>query len=130
MSTGWRIYDAAADFARLGLPNARWRLSDVNKQYSLCNTYPPVLVVPASLSNNDIWKVVTLLGFHPGAYPFQIAGFRSRGRVPTVVYRHPNDTVLIRCAQPRTGFTGTRCEEDERLFHMTLHAMQDPRYVC
>ena len=65
--SGWKVYNPEGDFGRMGIPNKHWRVTDLNKDYELCSTYPAYLVVPASCSDQDIRKV---------------AQFRSRDRLP------------------------------------------------
>lgn len=50
-----------------GLPNTKWRITFINKNYELCDTYPTVLAVPFKSKEEDLRRV---------------AAFRSRGRIP------------------------------------------------
>ena len=50
-----------------GLPNESWKITRINEEYEVCETYPAVWAVPAAISDNEL-KVV--------------ANFRSRGRIP------------------------------------------------
>lgn len=50
-----------------GIPADKWRVTEVNKDYSLCPTYPKYLIVPTSASDDDLRNV---------------ARFRSKGRLP------------------------------------------------
>lgn len=43
------------------------------------------------------------------------AKFRSKGRLPTLSYLHPNGASITRCAQPMAGLRQKRCQEDEQL---------------
>ncbi len=43
---GWNLYDPLQEFKRMGLPNADFRITDANRNYELCSTYPAVLCVP------------------------------------------------------------------------------------
>ena len=98
----WRVFDMAAELARLGVPNSGWRLSDVNREHARCATYPELLCVPARVSDADLGPVF---------------GFRSRGRIPVLVWQHAeHGAALCRCAQPSVGLKNARCDEDERLF--------------
>ena len=38
--SGWRVYDAQAEFKRQGLPNESWRVTRINEKFELCDTYP------------------------------------------------------------------------------------------
>eukprot|EP01103_Thecamoeba_quadrilineata_P001484 TRINITY_DN1133_c0_g1_i4.p1 TRINITY_DN1133_c0_g1~~TRINITY_DN1133_c0_g1_i4.p1 ORF type:complete len:517 (-),score=102.55 TRINITY_DN1133_c0_g1_i4:918-2468(-) len=101
---GWERYDPLREYSRIGLMGSGdrlWRLTNLNKSYSVCSTYPRCFMVPSTVSDNDLTAV---------------ALFRSRGRLPVGTWRHPQTkAVLARCAQPRSGFN-SRCPEDERLF--------------
>jgi hypothetical protein len=37
------------EYKRQGLPNESWTVSRINEKYGLCDTYPQLLAVPASL---------------------------------------------------------------------------------
>ncbi|KAG6556234.1 hypothetical protein Mapa_002175 [Marchantia paleacea] len=82
--------------------NSWWRISEVNLGYTLCATYPSRLIVPSSVSDEDI---------------IQAAMFRGRGRLPALVWRHGgNGAVLARSAQPLIGLMmNSRSNADEKL---------------
>eukprot|EP01027_Heterolobosea_sp_BB2_P006605 GEZU01009959.1.p1 GENE.GEZU01009959.1~~GEZU01009959.1.p1 ORF type:complete len:339 (+),score=69.02 GEZU01009959.1:502-1518(+) len=83
---GWKIYSVEKEFKRQGLvfdenvranlkhANNCWRISDINKDFALCDTYPAKLVVPKSLSDQHLETA---------------AKFRSRGRLPTLTWYNP-----------------------------------------
>ena len=52
---------------QVGAENVPWCITDLNKDFSLCETYPTVLGVPVSTSEDDLRTV---------------AQFRSKGRIP------------------------------------------------
>lgn len=84
-----RRYDATREYARIGIPDASWRITDINSKYVVCPTYPATLVVPASVPDEQLKAVFN---------------FRSRGRIPAITWRHPrNNAVLARCSQPLVG---------------------------
>jgi myotubularin-related protein 6/7/8 len=102
---GWDIYDARREWKRLGISSKDsekgWRVSEVNKDYQYSKTYPALLVVPTKVSDN----VLTYA-----------AQFRSRQRIPALVYRHPlNNCSITRSSQPLPGIRGHRNAQDERL---------------
>ena len=68
---GWKLFKPEHEFARMGLPNKHWCLSELNKEYQLCDTYPSVLVLPTSCSEEVV---------------FGSAKFRSRMRLPSLTY--------------------------------------------
>jgi len=107
---GWEVYNPYTELERLGVLSLRhprtgellWRVSDVNREYAYCPTYPAVLVFPERVSDGHLAA---------------IAGFRSKARVPALTWCHPvTKTTLWRCSQPRVGMTNNACREDEWLF--------------
>jgi len=98
-SDGWKIYNAEEEYARLGLPSYQWRISKANAKYELCDTYPAVLVVPNSITDQQLRSV---------------SAFRSRGRLPVLCWKNPATmATILRCSQPRVGITGARSADDE-----------------
>ncbi|KAG6969498.1 hypothetical protein JG688_00005296 [Phytophthora aleatoria] len=104
-TSGWAAYDSQAEFTRLGFKTPKsgaqiggFRITHVNNNYKMSPTYPSSFVVPASVSDGELRKM---------------SFFRARGRVPTVTYRHKNDAVVARCAQPLVGLRRKRCTSDE-----------------
>jgi hypothetical protein len=37
---GWNLYDPIEDFKRMNIPNAKWRISDINTNYQISHSYP------------------------------------------------------------------------------------------
>ncbi|XP_016121008.1 myotubularin-like, partial [Sinocyclocheilus grahami] len=64
---GWNMYEAMEEYRRQGVPNSEWRVTFINKNYELCDTYPTILVVPYKATEEDLKRVAT---------------FRSRCRIP------------------------------------------------
>lgn len=60
---------------RMGVPNREWKIDDGNSDFDLCDTYPPLIYVPASATK------AMLIGS---------SRFRSRGRLPVLTYFHSN----------------------------------------
>uniref|UniRef100_A0A8C0DK64 Myotubularin phosphatase domain-containing protein n=1 Tax=Balaenoptera musculus TaxID=9771 RepID=A0A8C0DK64_BALMU len=97
---GWKLIDPISDFGRMGLPNRYWTITDANRNYEICSTYPPDIVVPKSVT----------LGTVVGS-----SKFRSKERVPVLSYLYKeNNAAICRCSQPLSGFY-TRCIDDELL---------------
>lgn len=104
---GWNLYDPIAEYRRQGLitdTGRFWRISDVNKDYRFCPSYPNYLVTPCVISDNVLKYACK---------------FRSKQRIPAVVYRHKygtNGNVIARCAQPLVGLNfQNRSIQDEKL---------------
>lgn len=107
---GWFVYSPFAEYKRLGFLSTRkqaeqdgvitWRLLK-NSKFRFSPTYPQLMVVPSLMSEEQL---------------VQSARFRSRARLPVVVWRHPvNKSVLSRSSQPNYGMAGNRSEPDRIL---------------
>ncbi|KAF8864089.1 phosphatases II [Acephala macrosclerotiorum] len=102
---GWELYDAKAEWRRQGISekgvDRGWRISKINTDYAFSPTYPALLVVPSSISDNTI--------NYAGRY-------RSRVRIPALTYLHPvNNCSITRSSQPLAGLRGNRSIQDEKL---------------
>lgn len=100
---GWEMYDPVKEYERQGLFGGYWRMSTINGDYKYCASYPRVLVVPQTISDNVLK--------HAGK-------FRSKQRIPAIVYRHRsgNHNIIARCAQPLVGLNiQNRSIQDEKL---------------
>ncbi|XP_051564508.1 myotubularin isoform X4 [Myxocyprinus asiaticus] len=105
---GWNIYEPMEEYRRQGLPNSEWRITFINKNYELCDTYPTILVVPYKALDEDLRKVST---------------FRSRCRIPVLSWFHKkNHAVITRCSQPLVGMSGKRNKDDERYLDVIREA--------
>ncbi|MEE6472646.1 hypothetical protein FKM82_009677 [Ascaphus truei] len=108
---GWQHIDLKAEYQRMGVPNSHWQLSDVNRDYKVCDTYPRELYVPVIASKPII---------------VGSSKFRSKGRFPALsYYHHEKQAAICRCSQPLSGFSA-RCLEDE---HM-LQSISKANPVC
>ncbi|EME49333.1 hypothetical protein DOTSEDRAFT_40569 [Dothistroma septosporum NZE10] len=100
-------FDARREFSRMGIggkaaegPGSAWRITDINSNYEYSPTYPSVLCVPRTVSDN-ILK-------YGGAY-------RSKSRIPALTYLHSNGGSITRSSQPMCGIQSKRNAQDERL---------------
>ncbi|KDQ07073.1 hypothetical protein BOTBODRAFT_167425 [Botryobasidium botryosum FD-172 SS1] len=99
---GWNLYSPREEFRRMGIGERTkaWRFTDINKDYSFCPTYPSRLVIPAKISD------ATLI---------YAAKYRSKARVPALIYLHWNNLGSItRSSQPMIGLTNNRSVQDEK----------------
>ncbi|KAJ1916189.1 phosphatidylinositol-3-phosphatase ymr1 [Tieghemiomyces parasiticus] len=119
VSSGWEVYDAAREFARLGVgqPGHLWRLTTLNADYGLCATYPHVLAVPARVSDRVLQYA---------------AKFRSKQRLPVLSYIHTaTGATMTRSSQPMVGLKQNRSIQDEKLieciFTMPIAGRAPPR---
>ena len=100
---GWKLYNTLKEFERQGVPFGMesFRLSQININYKLCETYPSLLILPSHCDDSSLAK---------------IASCRTKKRFPalTYVYTHPKkgylkdentyQTFLYRSSQINTGF--------------------------
>lgn len=94
-------YDAVIEFSRLGvLDSELWRVTKANSEYKLCNTYSQFLVVPKSISDDEL---------------FIISNFRSGHRLPAMCWHNSkNGASMWRSSQPKAGVSGS-CMQDEKI---------------
>lgn len=103
---GWHAFLPEQEFELLSSETDEWQLSYVNKDFTVCPSYPPIVIVPKSIDDESLRKV---------------AAFRQGGRFPVLSYFHrKNGMVMMRSSQPLTGTNNRRCKEDEKLINATL----------
>ena len=39
----WDVYNVELEFNRQGVPNDKWRITNANEKYELCDTYPKLV---------------------------------------------------------------------------------------
>ncbi|KAL1201447.1 Phosphatidylinositol-3-phosphatase myotubularin-2 [Cardamine amara subsp. amara] len=84
------------------LSNNLWRITNLNLNYSLCQSYPFALMVPKSISDEEL---------------IQASTFRARCRLPVISWCHPGSgAVIARSSQPLVGLMmNMRSNFDEKL---------------
>lgn len=82
------------------LNSKKWRLTNINQNYTFCETYPALLVVPSTISDKELELV---------------AEFRSKNRIPVLSWVKPDNlnVAIMRSSQPLCGVTGKRSFWDE-----------------
>ncbi|KAG5850360.1 myotubularin-related protein 6 isoform X2 [Anguilla rostrata] len=111
---GWQVIDLAAEFERMGVPCDQWQLTDVNRDYKVCETYPRDLYVPITASKPII---------------VGSSKFRSKGRFPVLTYFYQDKKAAVcRCSQPLSGFSA-RCLEDEYMLQAISKANHNSRFI-
>ncbi|XP_010452352.1 PREDICTED: phosphatidylinositol-3-phosphatase myotubularin-2 [Camelina sativa] len=82
--------------------NELWRITNLNSNYDLCQSYPFALMVPKSISDEDL---------------IQASTFRARCRLPVISWCHPGSgAVIARSSQPLVGLMmNIRSSCDEKL---------------
>jgi myotubularin-related protein 9 len=108
VESDWKLYSVEEEFAKL-FPNqveTDWRISDLNKDYSICPTYPSKLIVPKKIDDATLIKS---------------SQFRAYGRFPILSYFHkPSKSFMLRSSQPMLGSSNRRSKEDELLLKIAL----------
>jgi myotubularin-related protein 1/2 len=112
---GWNVYDCKQEYERMGVNKTAtgdWRFTNINQSFKFCETYPKLLVVPASTSDDDLR---------------QIAQFRSKHRIPVVSWlkydTRKNCVALLRSSQPLVGLPPQKRNEKDEAYLNTLFKM-------
>jgi len=109
---GWNLYDFKKEFMRQGLiledQNCPFRISEINKDFKLIDTYPQYLIEPRNISDETVQKA---------------ADHRTKKRVPTLSFYFNNenkkDTIsgIWRSSQSKSGMFGSKNKEDINLIN-------------
>ncbi|XP_078534252.1 phosphatidylinositol-3-phosphate phosphatase MTMR7 isoform X1 [Lissotriton helveticus] len=111
---GWNFIDVGEEYTRMGIPKSLWQISDLNRDYGVCDSYPSELYVPKSAS------APVIVGS---------SKFRSRGRFPALSYYcKDNNASICRSSQPLSGFSA-RCLEDEQMLEAIRKANPGSDFV-
>ena len=89
---GWTIYDAEEEFKNQNLDfKNTFRIVD-NSKFDICSSYPTKIVVPISMTDEDIKKCAT---------------YRTKERFPALTYRYSkNGRCIWRSSQTKSGIKG------------------------
>ncbi|KAM9842624.1 myotubularin-related protein 9 isoform 2-T2 [Aulostomus maculatus] len=110
----WGLSSPEILYAQMKELYDRWRLSTVNRDFTVCPSYPPAVIVPKDIDDEMLIKA---------------AKFRQGGRFPILCYYHrKNGMVILRSSQPLTGANRKRCREDELLLQAVI-AESDKGYI-
>lgn len=104
LEDGFTIFRPELEFSKL-LTGDEWRISHVNKDFSVCSTYGATLIVPKSITDEQICQSAT---------------FRDGGRFPILSYKHDNGATLMRSSQPISTQGIKRCRADEAILNVVL----------
>ncbi|CAH8483813.1 unnamed protein product [Dicrocoelium dendriticum] len=98
---GWEVYNPEDEYHRQNIFTNGWKITKINIDYRLSDTYPSLLAVPWDVSDELLMAC---------------APHRSRGRVPVLSWLHPESKAsLTRASQPQVGVQGRRSAADEEL---------------
>ncbi|KAL3320051.1 Myotubularin- protein 2 [Cichlidogyrus casuarinus] len=104
ITNGWEIYNPEDEFTRQNIVVNGWKITNINADFKLSETYPPVLAVPKDASD-ELLK--------------EVAKCRSKGRIPVLSWLHPvSKASLTRASQPLVGPTKKRLEPDIQMLKL------------
>lgn len=104
LEDGYTMFRPELEFSKL-LATDEWRLTTVNKDYSVCATYASAVIVPKAVTDEQILHSAT---------------FRDGGRFPVLSYRHENGAIMLRSSQPVAHPSSKRCRADESILNTVL----------
>uniref|UniRef100_A0A8C0QLL4 Myotubularin related protein 7 n=1 Tax=Chelonoidis abingdonii TaxID=106734 RepID=A0A8C0QLL4_CHEAB len=111
---GWKLVGLNEEYNRMGVPNKCWQISDVNRDYQVCDSYPTEVYVPKSATAHII---------------VGSSKFRSRRRFPALSYYcKDNNASICRSSQPLSGFSA-RCLEDEQMLQAIRKANPGSNFI-
>uniref|UniRef100_A0A452I1A5 Uncharacterized protein n=1 Tax=Gopherus agassizii TaxID=38772 RepID=A0A452I1A5_9SAUR len=111
---GWKLVGLNEEYNRMGVPNNYWQISDVNRDYQVCDSYPTEVYVPKSATAHII---------------VGSSKFRSRRRFPALSYYcKDNNASICRSSQPLSGFSA-RCLEDEQMLQAIRKANPGSNFI-
>ena len=89
---GWKIYNAEEEFKYQELDFTKTFRKVDNSKFEFCASYPKTIVVPISMTDEDIMKCGT---------------FRTKERIPALTYRYKkNGKCIWRSSQTKSGIKG------------------------
>ena len=113
---GWDLYNPKKEFERQGITeidlSVPVRITEINKKYELCPTYPPILVVPKKSSDSELREA---------------AEHRTKNRLPTLTYyynKHGCKSSLWRSSQSKAGLKNKKSEGDVKLMENIISLNQ------
>jgi len=122
---GWAIYNPTTEWERMGVGKIgeakRWRISSINRDYKHSSTYPALIGVPASMTDEDLVYAEMLirggvLSAHRLFWLSAVFKHRSKGRIPALSWINPKTGVSItRCSQPLVGISKKSSPADAKL---------------
>jgi hypothetical protein len=54
-SDGWKI-DVGSDYRRMGIPTPEWGITNINKDFLFCETYPSKLYIPTKITSQGEFR--------------------------------------------------------------------------
>ncbi|RWS22695.1 myotubularin-related protein 9-like protein [Leptotrombidium deliense] len=107
---GWSAFCIEHEFSKIQLYSDSWRISQVNKNFTICQSYPESVIVPKSITDETITAIAN----------FRCLGRSTKANKFSDLYKLHNQAVLLRSGQPMVGTNSKRCKEDEKLINTVL----------
>ena len=96
---GWNLFDLSIECLRMGISD-KYKITDENLNYNLCETYPKYLIIPSGFSEHLLRNV---------------AEFRALNRFPVLSYYYKyNGSCLWRSSQCLAGLTLKSSDMDKK----------------
>ena len=122
---GWDIYDPIREFTRQGVSednNLGLRFCNVNKDFSLCESYPEFLIAPKNIVDSQLKAA---------------AQYRTKGRLPIMAYYYSgnadDDTNYVptiwRSAQNKGGIMGSKKNDCDISLIKSIKDMSKNLYI-
>jgi myotubularin-related protein 6/7/8 len=101
-SSGWGLFSLERELKRQGITD-RWRPCSLNLDYSLCDSYPASVWVPHTVDDATVELATE---------------FRSKGRLPALVWFGSRGNAIVRCAQPLVGLLSKKSSADQKFIEV------------
>jgi len=88
---------------------------NANSSYALCETYPSYLLVPSTLSDDDLTKTTE---------------FRSKNRIPVLSWISKTGIPLLRSSQPLVGLKRMHSVHDQNLLRQAMTSSFTTRLIA
>ena len=122
---GWDIYDPVREFSRMGVTednNLGLRFCNVNKDFSLCETYPEFLIAPKNIVDSQLKAA---------------AQYRTKSRLPIMAYYYMGNIddntnyvpTIWRSAQNKGGIMGSKKNECDISLIKSIKDMSKNLYI-
>ena len=122
---GWLIYDPIREFTRQGVSednNLGLRFCYVNKDFSLCESYPEFLIAPKNIVDSQLKAA---------------AQYRTKGRLPIMAYYYSGNMddgtnyvpTIWRSAQNKGGIMGSKKNECDISLIKSIKDMSKNLYI-
>ena len=125
ITNGWNIYDPQMEFSRQGVTEDNdlgLRYCDINKNFSICTTYPEFLIEPKDMTDEELK---------------QSSSYRTKGRLPIFSYYYNGNREknlkgtpsIWRSAQNKRGIIGNKTSASDIKLLNTISKLGGKLYI-